>query len=143
MVSLSAAMASKVEKREFTDRWAARCCHGSLHSYRYIRVAIPGCYRPHTQMSRPFVASCRPYRYCHMPSCTVYATDPERSRTPKPKLHHSGTMTHRHTIGNPRHETPDLRRQVSTTAASQTATLLGAGYDRSQCYRMFTLVNVQ
>ena len=55
------------------------------------------------------------------PSCTVDPTDPERSRTPTAELHQSGTMMPRHTIGNPRHETPDLRRPVSITTLSQTA----------------------
>ena len=55
------------------------------------------------------------------PSCTVYPTDPVRSRTPAAELHHSGTMMSRHTIGNPIYETPDLRRPVLITAVSQTA----------------------
>ena len=53
------------------------------------------------------------------PSCTVYPTDPERSRTATAELHYSGAMMTRHTMGNPRRETPDLRRPVSITVVSQ------------------------
>ena len=66
------------------------------------------------------------------PICTVYPTDPERSRTPTTELHHSGIMMPRHTIGNPGYETPDLRRPVSITVVSQTAPLVGSRYGRSR-----------
>ena len=66
------------------------------------------------------------------PSCTVYPTGPERSRTPTAELHHSRSMMPRHTIAKPRYETPDLRRPVSITVVSQTAPLVGSRYGRSR-----------
>ena len=67
---------------------------------------------------RSFVADLRPVP---LMSCTPAA--PFIRRTPRghqhsTELHPSGTMILRHTIGNPRYETPDLRRAVSTTAVS-------------------------
>ena len=59
------------------------------------------------------------------PSCAVDPTDPERSRTPTAELHHSGTMMPRHTTGNPRYETADIRRPVSSHRIHQTPAGIG------------------
>ena len=102
------------------------------HIYIYTRVRTLLSQAPHTNESI----------LCHepspgtivvtYPSCTVYPTDPERSRTPTAELHHSRTMMPCHTIGNLRYETTDLRRPVSITAVTQRAHLLGSRYDRSR-----------
>ena len=97
-------------------------CHRPSHIHLYhTRGRTLLSQAPHTNESilchdhspRTIIVTCS--------SRTVDPTDPERSRTPTAELHQSGTMMPRHTIGNPRHETPDLRRPVSITTLSQTA----------------------
>ena len=75
------------------------------------REAVPCCHRPYTQTSRSFCHNRSPrIIIVTYPSCTVYSTDPQRSRTPTAELHHSAILMPRHEKGNPRYETPDLRR---------------------------------
>ena len=82
------------------------------HVPRTSAGTVPGCHRPHTPSSRT--------NNVEYPGRTVYLTDPERWRTPRAELHHSGTMMPRHTIGNPRYETADIRRPVSSHRIHQT-----------------------
>ena len=79
---------------------------------------------------------------CHRPSSRTVSLLPRTQAVPfirltsrghqhPAELHHSRTLMPRHTIGNPRHGTPDLRRPVSITPVSQTPPLLGARYEKS------------
>ena len=84
------------------------------------RRAVPFGHRPHTQTSRSFLTSLRPVPLLSRALAVPFIRLTPRGQEHSAELHHSGTMMPRHTIGNPRYETSDLRTSVSITVVSQT-----------------------